>query len=308
MRWPARHRRQRARLPGLRRYRRPTRRRASSRPWRGRGRRRRGLGAAGRLLRQRAAGAAARSTPVHAARSTCRCCRSIFDIAMGVRAGDDALRPRLDAALAQRPGGDRRDPRASTACRGSTRRSAGAMRRAAAASAVSSAAGRCSPAAIARNGDSAANARREPAQRAVAVTTAGARGRPTESGQRRGAKLRGERLRTSQGKRLYTWYNCNGCHANGGGGMGPALMDDKWIYGSDDRADRRHHPRGPAERHAVVRRPHSGRPGLADRRLRALDERAARSTAAAPGRKDDMMAAPGREPAAGCRSPSGSPP
>ncbi len=37
----------------------------------------------------------------------------------------------------------------------------------------------------------------------------------------------------STGKRLWTWYNCNGCHANGGGGSGPALMDDVWIYGGD---------------------------------------------------------------------------
>lgn len=36
----------------------------------------------------------------------------------------------------------------------------------------------------------------------------------------------------SEGQRLYRWYNCNGCHANGGGGMGPPLMDDRWIYGS----------------------------------------------------------------------------
>jgi cytochrome c oxidase cbb3-type subunit 3 len=36
----------------------------------------------------------------------------------------------------------------------------------------------------------------------------------------------------SEGQRLYGWYNCTGCHANGGGGMGPPLMDDKWIYGS----------------------------------------------------------------------------
>lgn len=36
----------------------------------------------------------------------------------------------------------------------------------------------------------------------------------------------------SEGKRLFTWYNCVGCHANGGGGMGPPLMDDQWIYGS----------------------------------------------------------------------------
>jgi len=37
---------------------------------------------------------------------------------------------------------------------------------------------------------------------------------------------------TSEGKRLFDQYNCSGCHAHGGGGMGPALMDDKWIYGS----------------------------------------------------------------------------
>jgi cytochrome c oxidase cbb3-type subunit 3 len=36
----------------------------------------------------------------------------------------------------------------------------------------------------------------------------------------------------SEGQRLFNWYNCSGCHANGGGGMGPPLMDDEWIYGS----------------------------------------------------------------------------
>jgi cytochrome c oxidase cbb3-type subunit 3 len=36
----------------------------------------------------------------------------------------------------------------------------------------------------------------------------------------------------SEGKRLYSWFNCVGCHAHGGGGMGPALMDDQWLYGS----------------------------------------------------------------------------
>jgi cytochrome c oxidase cbb3-type subunit 3 len=35
----------------------------------------------------------------------------------------------------------------------------------------------------------------------------------------------------AEGKRFYGYYNCSGCHANGGGGMGPALMDDRWIYG-----------------------------------------------------------------------------
>lgn len=33
------------------------------------------------------------------------------------------------------------------------------------------------------------------------------------------------------GKRLFSQYNCSGCHSNGGGGMGPSLMDDEWIYG-----------------------------------------------------------------------------
>lgn len=37
----------------------------------------------------------------------------------------------------------------------------------------------------------------------------------------------------NEGKRLYTWFNCVGCHFHGGGGMGPPLMDDRWIYGSE---------------------------------------------------------------------------
>lgn len=36
---------------------------------------------------------------------------------------------------------------------------------------------------------------------------------------------------TSQGKQLFTQYNCAGCHFNGGGGIGPPLMDAQWIYG-----------------------------------------------------------------------------
>ena len=36
-----------------------------------------------------------------------------------------------------------------------------------------------------------------------------------------------------EGKRLYSAYNCAACHAvNGGGAIGPALIDDKWIYGA----------------------------------------------------------------------------
>lgn len=35
----------------------------------------------------------------------------------------------------------------------------------------------------------------------------------------------------SEGKRLYQQMNCVGCHRNGGGAIGPPLMDAKWIYG-----------------------------------------------------------------------------
>jgi cytochrome c oxidase cbb3-type subunit 3 len=41
----------------------------------------------------------------------------------------------------------------------------------------------------------------------------------------------GDAAGVAEGRRLYAWYNCAGCHFNGGGGIGPALMDAKWIYG-----------------------------------------------------------------------------
>jgi cytochrome c oxidase cbb3-type subunit 3 len=50
-------------------------------------------------------------------------------------------------------------------------------------------------------------------------------GRPPRSYENRAHDL-------SEGKRLYQAFNCYGCHAHGGGDMGPPLMDDKWIYGS----------------------------------------------------------------------------
>src|SRR5215212_1841928 len=75
---------------------------------------------------------------------------------------------------------------------------------------------------------------------------------PAESGQRMSANQPGSPLTggvkrplrntspyeenayaVNQGKRLYRWYNCSGCHANGGGGIGPPLTDSEWRYGSD---------------------------------------------------------------------------
>jgi cytochrome c oxidase cbb3-type subunit 3 len=35
----------------------------------------------------------------------------------------------------------------------------------------------------------------------------------------------------AEGQTLYNQMNCVGCHAHGGGSMGPALMDDEWRYG-----------------------------------------------------------------------------
>jgi cytochrome c oxidase cbb3-type subunit III len=37
----------------------------------------------------------------------------------------------------------------------------------------------------------------------------------------------------SEGQRLYEWYNCSGCHAHGGGGIGPPLIKHEWIYGGE---------------------------------------------------------------------------
>jgi cytochrome c oxidase cbb3-type subunit 3 len=37
----------------------------------------------------------------------------------------------------------------------------------------------------------------------------------------------------SEGQRLFSWYNCTGCHANGGGGIGPPLIKQNWIYGGE---------------------------------------------------------------------------
>jgi cytochrome c oxidase cbb3-type subunit III len=95
----------------------------------------------------------------------------------------------------------------------------------------------------------------------------------------------------AQGKRLYAWYNCNGCHSNGGGGSGPPLMDDRWIYGSAIEN--------------IVQTIREGRPnGMPSFRGRVPDDQIWQLAAyvrsmgryvpkdAAPGRNDDMHPAP----------------
>ena len=35
-----------------------------------------------------------------------------------------------------------------------------------------------------------------------------------------------------QGRQFFVQYNCAGCHGDhGGGGMGPSLRDEQWLYG-----------------------------------------------------------------------------
>ncbi|MFC7554842.1 c-type cytochrome [Pseudoroseomonas wenyumeiae] len=50
---------------------------------------------------------------------------------------------------------------------------------------------------------------------------------------RAGQPLSQQCLSTEPGKRLYEWFNCRGCHADGGGNTGPALLDGWWRYGPD---------------------------------------------------------------------------
>jgi cytochrome c oxidase cbb3-type subunit III len=45
----------------------------------------------------------------------------------------------------------------------------------------------------------------------------------------------GNAVGTVDGRKLFVRYNCSGCHGGrAGGGMGPSLRDQDWIYGSSD--------------------------------------------------------------------------
>jgi cytochrome c oxidase cbb3-type subunit 3 len=46
----------------------------------------------------------------------------------------------------------------------------------------------------------------------------------------------GDPAAPAEGRRLFVWMNCYGCHGgNAGGGMGPSLRDVDWIYGGSDQ-------------------------------------------------------------------------
>ena len=113
----------------------------------------------------------------------------------------------------------------------------------------------------------------------------------------------------AQGKRLFRWYNCSGCHAQGGGGMGPALMDAKWLYGD-----------APAQIFSTIveGRP-NGMPSFGGRipedqlwqlvaYVRSMSGRLRQDVA--PGRSDGISGAPpeNTRPPAGVRHPAPFPP
>jgi cytochrome c oxidase cbb3-type subunit 3 len=67
----------------------------------------------------------------------------------------------------------------------------------------------------------------------VAVSPLGHGGAPPKATSLHGNRYETSAYQLSEGKRLYGWFNCKGCHGNGGGGSGPALTDGHWKYGGD---------------------------------------------------------------------------
>jgi cytochrome c oxidase cbb3-type subunit 3 len=71
----------------------------------------------------------------------------------------------------------------------------------------------------------------EPRSTIALTTISPMDGKPMTVENPKGRDYAASAFHISQGKQYYRWFNCNGCHANGGGDSGPPLMDDIWIYG-----------------------------------------------------------------------------
>jgi cytochrome c oxidase cbb3-type subunit 3 len=70
-----------------------------------------------------------------------------------------------------------------------------------------------------------------PAKQSAGLSGVAEDSQPSRTAQ--GPRFEQQAYEVSQGQRLFEWFNCSGCHSSGGGGsIGPALMDDQWIYGS----------------------------------------------------------------------------
>ncbi len=67
----------------------------------------------------------------------------------------------------------------------------------------------------------------------IAVMPGGISGTPPGVDRAQGHPFAGNAYQLSEGKRLFDWFNCTGCHAKGGGDSGPALTDAWWRYGPD---------------------------------------------------------------------------
>lgn len=67
----------------------------------------------------------------------------------------------------------------------------------------------------------------------VALLPLGIGGRPPEVVPALGQPFDGNAYQLSEGKRLYQWFGCASCHADGQGGAGPSLIDGWWNYGAD---------------------------------------------------------------------------
>jgi cytochrome c oxidase cbb3-type subunit 3 len=67
-----------------------------------------------------------------------------------------------------------------------------------------------------------------------ADTRLGGDGRPLATGPRHTSR---NAFSISEGQRLFSWFNCAGCHGlRGGGNIGPALSDTEWRYGASIEA------------------------------------------------------------------------
>lgn len=66
---------------------------------------------------------------------------------------------------------------------------------------------------------------------AVAPMPNGIAGAPPDAYVAAGEPYQSNAYDLSQGKQLYSEFNCNGCHAEGGGVSGPAFLNGWWRYG-----------------------------------------------------------------------------
>ena len=69
---------------------------------------------------------------------------------------------------------------------------------------------------------------------AVAPMPIGIAGAPPDAYVAAGEPYGSNAYDLSQGKQLYTEFNCSGCHADGGGASGPAFLNGWWRYGPQD--------------------------------------------------------------------------